>query len=322
MRLRVIPASRTPVRSRLRSAACLLMGAAGAMAATPARAQDQTPYDKINASAAASPILVHTLRGNVSMLEGSGGNIGVLSGADGILMVDTGIAVSKQKILDALRGISPSPIRYAIITHWHWDHSDGDAWVRASGAIIIASRKMVDRLAQTIRVVEWSHTFTPIPPAERPNRVISGATTLKWNGETVLVRPYLPGHTDGDLSVYFQRADILQTGDTWWNGLFPFIDYVGGGSIDGAIAAADANLALSTDHTIIIPGHGPVGTRAQLLEFRDMLAGVRAKVATLKAQGMTLEQVIAAHPTADYDAKWGAGIIDGKLFTALVFKGV
>lgn len=306
------------------SARCLLLSAA--LAAVPAQVAaqpaPQTPYDKINAAAAASPITVHALRGNISSLEGSGGNIGVLAGPDGILLVDTGIAVSEQKILEALHGISSEPIRYAVITHWHWDHSDGDAWVRKAGATILASRKTVDHLSKTIRVVEWAHTFTPIAPASLPNQVIAGPKTIKWDGETVLVRPYRPGHTDGDLSVYFQNADILQTGDTWWNGVFPFIDYVGGGSIDGAIAAADANLALSTDHTVIIPGHGPVGTRAELMEFRQMLAGVREKVAALKAQGKSLDEVIAARPTADYDAKWGTGLIDGTLFTALVYRGV
>jgi glyoxylase-like metal-dependent hydrolase (beta-lactamase superfamily II) len=285
-------------------------------------ARAETPYDKINASAASSAILVHRLRGNVSSLEGSGGNIGVLTGRDGIFLVDTGISVSKRKIQAALRKLSPRPIRYAVDTHWHWDHSDGNGWVRQSGATLIASRKALERLSQTIRVVEWSHTFTPTPATARPNLVLSGPKTMSFNGEAIFIRPYLKGHTDGDLSVYFQRADVLQTGDTWWNGVYPFIDYVTGGSIDGAIRAANVNLALATPHTIIIPGHGPVGNRSQLRDFRDMLVGVRARVATLKRRGLSLRQTIAARPTADYDRRWGNGLINGALFTALVYRGV
>ncbi len=282
----------------------------------------QTPYEMINHAAATSPIIVHHLRGGISMLEGSGGNIGVLAGSEGKLMVDCGIAVSRAKIEHALAELGPGRLRYAILTHWHWDHSDGDAWVRRSGATLIADRLAVQRLTQTIRIVEWGHTFTPIPARDLPNSVLTGDKLLRLNGETVRIRHYRPGHTDGDLSVMFQRADILQTGDTFWNGMYPFIDYVTGGSIDGAIAAANTNIAMIGPRTLVIPGHGPVGDRDALVAFRDMLVGVRARVAALKAQGKSLEEVQAAHPTADFDAKWGRSVIDGKLFAALVYRGV
>ena len=142
------------------------------------------------------------------------------------------------------------------------------------------------------------------------------------DGETVRIRHYEHGHTDGDMSVYFAKADVLQTGDTFWNGIYPFIDYVTGGSIDGAIRAANANLAMASDNTVVIPGHGPVGNRAQLMEFRDMLVAIRARIAALKARGNSLQQVLAAKPTASYDAQWGTSVINGALFTALVYRGV
>ena len=237
-------------------------------------------------------------------------------------MVDAGIAVSKNKIVDALHSIDPGKLRYVINTHWHWDHTDGNGWVRRTGATVIADKHTVRRLTQTIRVEEWDHTFTPIPKANLPNQSLSGNKTMHVNGETILIRHYRPAHTDGDLSVYFVKADVLQTGDTFWNGMFPFIDYVAGGSIGGAIAAANENIKLAGDQTIVIPGHGPIGNRSQLIEFRDMLVAVRAKVAALKAEGKTLDQVTAAKPTADYDAKWGTSVINGMLFTALVYRGV
>lgn len=281
-----------------------------------------TPYDVINRAAATSPITVHKLRGGVSMLEGSGGNIGVLVTPDGKLMVDCGIAVSQEKIKQALARLGPGPVRSAILTHWHWDHSDGDGWVRRSGVSLMADKATVRRLTQTNRIVEWGHTFTPVAAQDLPDVTITGDKVLHFGGETVRIGHYLPSHTDGDLWVRFQHADVLQTGDTFWNGMYPFIDYVTGGSIDGAIRAANVNITMSTPKTQIIPGHGPLGDRKALIAFRDMLVQVRSRVATLKAQGKSLDQVEAAHPTAPFDAQWGQSVINGKLFTALVYRGV
>ncbi len=302
---------------QLRSLLAVTMayGAAGAASAV-------TPYAMINAEAARSSIAVKPVRGNLSMLEGSGGNITALSGPDGILLVDAGIAVSEAKIQNALHGIEPAKIKYLVNTHWHWDHSDGNGWVRKSGATIIAQKNTAKHLAQTIRVVEWGHTFPPVPKASQPTVIVDQSRDLNFDGETVRLRAYVPSHTDGDLSVYFPKADVLATGDTWWNGLYPFIDYVAGGSIDGMIKASNANLAMSTPHTLIVPGHGEVGNKTQLAAFRDMLVAVRGNVAALKRQGKTLEQTIAAKPTAKFDAQYGQGVIDPALFISLVYRGV
>jgi glyoxylase-like metal-dependent hydrolase (beta-lactamase superfamily II) len=314
-------AGRAMPNALARSAAAGL--ALAGIAAAPAAGGDRpTPYDLINASAARSPITVHRLRGNVVMLEGSGGNIGVLAEPGGLLMVDAGIAVSEAKIKAALKAISPGPLKTVILTHWHWDHSDGDAWVRRARATLMADPRAIERLQQTNRIVEWGHTFTPVALDSQPNDSVAGDRDIPFGGETVAVRHYRAGHTDGDLSVYFRRADILQTGDTFWNGVYPFIDYVTGGSIDGAIAAANENLRLAGAQTMVIPGHGPAGDRAALIAFRDMLVTVRGRVAALKAQGKSLDEVLAAHPTADLDARWGQSVIDGHLFTALVYRGV
>ena len=290
--------------------------------ADPAPAQELTPFGKINAAAKAGPVNVHRLRGGISMLDGSGGNITALSGPKGFFLVDTGIAVSQAMILDALRSIDPGKIRLAVDTHWHWDHADGNAWVRAEGASIIANATAVKRLKQSVRVVEWGNTFRPKPAGQLPNIVITGDKTLQENGETIRIRHYKAGHTDGDLSVYFVNADVLSTGDTFWNGQYPFIDYVTGGSINGAIAAANENIAMSTERTIIVPGHGPVGDLKSQTAFRDMLVTIRDRVKALKNKGMTVAQAQAAMPTKDFDAEWGQSVIDGKLFTALVYRGV
>ncbi len=300
-------------------AVCMLLAG---LAILPAAAQQTTPYAKINAAAEKDPVNVKQLRGGVSALYGSGGNIGAFVGKDGIFMVDSGIAVSQKKLLDAIHGLKAGKISYVVNTHWHWDHTDGNEWVHKSGATIIASPETAKHLDQTIRVEEWGHTFTPVEKGAKPTMLISTQKSMKFNGDTVQVRPYMHSHTDGDLSVYFKKADVLFTGDTWWNGLYPFIDYAEGGDIDGMINAANENIEMSTEKTIIVPGHGPEGTRADLVAYRDMLVAIRDNVAALKKQGMTLEQAIAAKPSEKFDAQWGNNVINPALFVQLVYRGV
>ena len=162
-----------------------------------------------------------------------------------------------------------------------------------------------------------------MPAGAIPTEVLSANRKLTLNGASIELKPYQPAHTDSDLSVSFTEPDILHTGDTYWNGVYPFIDYSTGGSIDGMIAASDANLAASTDSTIIIPGHGkPVSNKSELTAFRDMLVDIRDKVAALKKAGRPLPETVAAKPTADHDAKWGQFVIDPAFFTKLVYEGV
>jgi glyoxylase-like metal-dependent hydrolase (beta-lactamase superfamily II) len=275
-----------------------------------------TPFDVINADAARAPINVTPLRGGVNLLQGSGGNIGVLANKDGAFMVDTGISVSRPKLEGALQKLGASRIKYAVNTHWHWDHTDGNGWVHEHGAVLVAHPNTLRHLGETIRVEEWGHTFTPLAADARPTLLVDSEKTLTVGGEPVRLRPYGPSHTDGDLSVYFAKAD-----DTWWNGLYPFIDYKGGGNIDGMIQAANQNIEMAGDGTIVVPGHGPAGKRPDLVEYRDMLVAIRKRVAELKGRGLTLEQTIAAKPTALFDAKWGQAIISPALFTTLVYRG-
>jgi glyoxylase-like metal-dependent hydrolase (beta-lactamase superfamily II) len=304
--------------------ACLaLILAIATTSAIGASAPAQSPVDMINAEAARANITIQPLRGNLTVLTGSGGNITVLSSDEGKLMVDAGIALSRRGLEPALKGISPNPVKYVINTHWHWDHADGNEWVHAaSGATIIAHEKALEHLSRTMRIDDWNHTFDPVPQGARPTMIVNSRKTLGFGDESVLISSYSPSHTDGDLYVYFTKADVLATGDTWWNGVYPFIDYVGGGGIDGMIQVTNENIAHATDRTLIVPGHGPVGDRQQLIEYRDMLVAIRKNVADLKKQGKTLEEAIAAKPTAAYDAKWGGAVIGPPLFTSLVYRGV
>lgn len=299
----------------------LAIALAGGSAAR-ARAEAVSPVVKINEAAAKAEITVQPLRRNISVLTGSGGNITVLTGPAGKLLVDAGIAVSRPRIEAALDGISDSPIKYLINTHWHWDHTDGNEWVHQRGATIIAHENTLKRLSTTTRVEDWSFTFEPWPVDARPTVVFRTDKTLHFDGETIVLRSYGPGHTDGDVTAYFEKADVMALGDIFWNGVYPFIDIATGGSIDGAIRLANESLARVTKKTIVVPGHGPVGDRAQLVEFRDMLVAVRANVSRLKQQGKSLDEVLAAKPTAAFDAKWGGFVIDPAFFTRLVYASL
>lgn len=277
----------------------------------------------IRDAAATATIDVHRLRGNVSVLQGSGGNIAVLPGGDGTLLVDGGITASKPRLIEALDGLKASPVKRLINTHWHFDHTDGNEWLNQQGAAIVAHENTKKHLSNAQRVDDgWNFTFPPSPSAALPTEIVKADQTIRHNGTTLALKLYEPAHTDSDLSVHFVEPDILHTGDTWWNGIYPFIDYSTGGSIDGMIRAADKNIAATTENTIIVPGHGAIGNRAELIASRDMLAAIRTNVAKLKAKGSSMEAAIAAKPTAEFDAKWGRFVIGPDLFTRLVYEGV
>lgn len=285
-------------------------------------AQAVSPVIKINEEAAKADVTVQSLRGNIAVLMGSGGNITVLTGTGGKLMVDGGLAVSRPKIQAALDSLGESPVKYLINTHWHWDHTDGNEWLQAQGATIIAQENTLKRLSATTRVEDWDYTFDPWTVSARPTVTFKTDKTLRFDGETVVLKNYGRGHTDTDIWVYFKKADVMATGDIFWNGVYPFIDNSTDGGIDEMIRWANETLKRVGEKTIIVPGHGPVGTRAQFVEFRDMLVAVRERVARLKKRGKSIDETVATRPTADFDAKWGNFVISRELFTRLVYAGV
>jgi glyoxylase-like metal-dependent hydrolase (beta-lactamase superfamily II) len=288
-----------------------------------AYAAGQTPFDKISEKAAHTDVPMTSVSDHARMLAGSGGNITVLVTPQGLVMVDAGIALSREKITQRLREISPVRVRYVINTHWHWDHTDGNGWLHDGGAIVIAHSNTIKHLGEKIHVAEWQHTFMPVPEKDRPSVAVDEPRQMNVGGEQVDIRPYGgSAHTDGDLAVYLPGENVLATGDTFWNGQYPFIDYKEGGSIDGMIRAANQNVAWATAKTRVVPGHGPVGGLPDLVAYRDMLVDVRNRVSRLKAQGKPLKTVIAEKPTAPYDAKWGQSVIGPDLFTTLVYRGV
>jgi glyoxylase-like metal-dependent hydrolase (beta-lactamase superfamily II) len=314
--------TKLPIISRRRFIAVASLSGAALLVSRQLLAEEGGIVPTMIKEAAGAKIQVYPLRRNVSVLEGSGGNIAVLTGRSGKLLVDAGFTVSRPRISDALNALNSDPIKHLINTHWHFDHTDGNEWLHSTGAAIIAHENTRKRLSVRTRVEGWSYTFPPAPPGAIPTTVFDDEHRLHLNETGILLKHYAPAHTDSDISVTFEEADTIHVGDTWWNGFYPFIDYSTGGSINGMIHATERNLSVVTDKTIIIPGHGPVGDNAGLTEYHDMLVAIRNNVADLKKQGRSLTETIGAKPTAAYDAKWGQFLITPAAFTGLVYSGV
>lgn len=283
----------------------------------------KTLVDKIRDAAATADITTTKLRGGVVALSGSGGNIAVLTGKDGKVLIDAGITATRPRIEKALADLGPQPITHLINTHWHFDHTDGNEWLNSDGGVILAHENTLKHLSTATRVEDWNFDFPPWPRSALPTQVLKGdKEALKLNGETMSLKYYGPAHTDGDISVFFHEANVLHTGDTFWNGVYPFIDYSTGGSIDGQIKAANANIKMADGKTIVVPGHGEIGDRKDLVAWHDMLVGIREKIAKLKKDGCTADETVAAKPTEKWDPVFGKWVISPEFFTRVVYEGV
>lgn len=302
--------------------ACSAITSSVAICLLPGLSYALSPVIAINNEAKTATVQGEHIRGDLTVLMGSGGNITVLNSPHEKLLIDGGISYSKESIRRALDAISAARPKYVINTHYHWDHTDSNEWLHQLGATIVAQENTRKRLAVDTRVDDWEFTFPATPAGELPTVLVTSAKTIRFHGSTVELKYYGPSHTDTDIWAYFVEANVLATGDTFWNGYYPFIDNENGGSIDGMIRAANDNIAKVGPDTIVVPGHGPLGKRPELVEFRDMLVAIRGQVSTLKQQGMTRDQVVAARPTSAYDAKWGGFVIDPAFFTRLVYDGL
>jgi glyoxylase-like metal-dependent hydrolase (beta-lactamase superfamily II) len=314
-----MPSRRRFIKSAFGTAAALMLADATADAA--AQEADLTTA-QMRLGGKTAKLSIQSLRDNVSLISGSGGNVLLLAGADGKLVVDSGLATSRPQMSTALKSISTKPLRFLINTHWHFDHTDGNEWMHATGAKIFAHEKTLARMQHKQVIPEFEGVFPPSPTGALPTVTFERTQNLEAYGQKINLVRYTPAHTDTDISVFLAEADVLHTGDSFFNGIYPFIDYSSGGSIDGMIAACRESLALAGPSTIVVCGHGPAGSRGDILAFEEMLVDVRNSVATSKKAGISLQEAIARKPTASYDKKWGGGFISPDLFTSLVYRGV
>jgi glyoxylase-like metal-dependent hydrolase (beta-lactamase superfamily II) len=242
-------------------------------------------------------------------------------GKSGTFLIDDQYAPLTDKILGAVRAITPDAVRFVVNTHWHGDHTGGNENMGKAGAVLVAHENVRQRMSAG-QFASAARQIPPSPEGALPVVTFTDAVTFHWNGDEIRVHHVPPAHTDGDSIVHFVKADVVHMGDLFFNGTYPFVDLSSGGSVDGVIAAADRVLAAIGDRTRIIPGHGPLGTKADLRGWRDVLKTLRDRVAKLKAEGKTRDQVIAAKPTADHDAKWGGGFIKGDAFAGTLYDSL
>ena len=273
--------------------------------------------DLRRAEMAKTPIARTRLTDRLELLAGPGGNVLVLHGPDGLLLVDNFVRPAWPQLkatLDAIGG----PIKTAIDTHWHFDHADNNANVHRAGAVIVAHARTKVRLSEPHDLLGLH--MDPEPADALPAETFTDARTLSANGDTLTLQYVPPAHTDTDISVRFAKANVLHLGDLFFNGIYPFIDASTGGNISGMVAAAEKALAAVDAQTRIVPGHGPLGDRASLERYRTMLATIRDRVAALKSSGKTLADVQAAKPSAAFDAEWGKGFMNAEAFVGLVYS--
>jgi len=264
-------------------------------------------------------IKTERLADDVWVLYGSGGNIGLCSGPDGALLVDDQFAPLSPKILAAVKAANDAPLRWVVNTHWHGDHVGGNEAMAAAGATLIAHDRVRQRMIEGQDNKTFNRKVDPAPAKALPLITFNDSTTLHVNGEDAVAFHVAPAHTDGDVIVWFPKANVVHMGDTFFSATYPIIDLESGGSIDGLIAASARVLARIGDATRVIPGHGTVSDKAGLQRYHDMLVGVRAAVAKLVKQKKSLDDVVAAKPTAAWDETWGKGYMKPDLFTRILY---
>ena len=284
----------------------------------PQAAAPDPMLEEMRAKIGAAPIESAKLTDAMTMLSGPGGNVAVLAGREGKIVVDSFVLPAWPRLKAMLDGIDGSATRTLIDTHWHFDHADNNANFRAAGAGILAHVNTRTRLSQSHNLLGMH--FEPAPAAALPTETFADRRSLSVNGEQIILAHVPPAHTDTDILVHFTKANVLHMGDLFFNGTYPFIDASTKGNINGMIGASGRALQMADDRTKIVPGHGPLGDRAALQKYRTMLVTIRDRVRAEKAKGSTLEMVQAAKPTAEFDAEWGKGMMGANAFVALVYN--
>lgn len=260
----------------------------------------------------------------IYMLEGRGGNIGLLTGDDGAFVIDSQFANISAANLAEIQKIAGEGPKFLVNTHWHGDHTGGNVPFNEAGAMIIAHDNVRGRLTtDQERVFDGETRITPAAPAASwPVVTFPEEMALHLNGQTVRLLHVANAHTDGDTIVHLEEANILHMGDVMFAGMFPYIDRTSGGTVDGYIAALDAAYDIADDETVVIPGHGALSTREDIKTLADMLRGAKAAVAALVADGKSREEALAARPLAAWADEWATGFMTEPRFTGIIYEDV
>ena len=293
----------------MRTTLLRFLTALAALLAAPALAQED--FSKVE-------IQTEKLADTVYMMTGSGGNLGVSAGDDGVFLIDDQFAPLTPKIQAAIAKLSAKPVKFVLNTHWHFDHTGGNENLGKAGAVIVAQENVRKRLSKDGFIAFLGMKTKAEPPIALPAITFVRDIAFQMNGEEIRAF-YVPrAHTDGDTVVYFTKSDVVHTGDIFFNKLYPFIDTSSGGSVAGVLAAADRVLRMAGDKTKIIPGHGPLATKADLKNYRDMLADISDRVAGQLKQGKKADEIVASKPSTKYDEPWGKGFLAPDKFVAML----
>jgi glyoxylase-like metal-dependent hydrolase (beta-lactamase superfamily II) len=266
-------------------------------------------------------LTVAPVRGSVHMLVMEpAGNVGVSAGPDGAFIIDDQFAPMAPRIAAAVAKLTSQPVRYILNTHWHGDHSGGNAAFGRQGYVIVAHDNVRTRMSREHFNRFFNRTTPPSPPEALPVITFSESMTFHFNGDVVRVVHVPRAHTDGDAVFYFEKADVLHAGDVFVLYGYPFIDLSSGGSIAGMIAGLDRVLGIIGEATIVIPGHGKLADRVRVQEFRDMLAAARDRVVQRMKAGRTADEIVAENPLAELDPKWGQGFIKAGQFVRTIIE--
>jgi cyclase len=255
---------------------------------------------------------------NFYVLNGQGGAIGVLTGPDGILMVDSQFAPLTEKIVAAIKQVSNAPIKFLINTHVHGDHTGGNENLGKMGVTIVAREQLRYRLANPAPGANGA-AGTPAPAAALPVITYDSPLTFHMDGEDVQAIPIPKAHTDGDTLAFFPHNNVIMIGDYFRSLGYPNIDRANGGSLPGMLAGIDKAISLCNADTKVVPGHGAITDKNGLIAHRDMIIAIRDKIAPMVSQGKSLQEVVAAKPTADYDAKVPGVGTTGERFVGQVY---
>jgi cyclase len=305
------------LRTGIATVATTLWLSGAALAQQPAASPPPPPPDFSKVE-----IKTTDLGDNMYMLEGQGGNITVAVAKDGIIMVDGQYAALHDKIKAAISTVSNQPIKYLVNTHFHGDHVGGNEPFARDGATVVSEINVKNRLAAGTTNGLTGVKTPPVPEAALPSKTYTGTFHIRLRGRVADLKHIDNAHTDGDTYVWFKTANVLSTGDTFTNGRYPNIDFANGGNIKGMIAATDAYLKLTNARTRIVPGHGPLADRAVLAEYRAMLVTARDRMAKLVKDGKSEDDVVAAKPFADLDAKWAPTELASKNFIRVVYHSL
>ncbi|MBI4870865.1 MAG: MBL fold metallo-hydrolase [Candidatus Riflebacteria bacterium] len=259
---------------------------------------------------------------NLWMLTGSGGNIGAFACDEGVALVDDDVAEMADKLKEAVANLSSKPVRYVINTHWHPDHVGGNESLRKAGAAIIAHHGTRRAMTVRHRVEALRQDLPPSPAGALPEVTFEEAITLHFGGEELRVFRTLPAHTGGDVIVYFRKANVYHAGDNFQTAGYPFVDFSTGGNINGMIVVAEQLRKHADAAAKLIPGHGPVGTKADVEEYLDMLVAIRDRVRALIRKGKTADEVVATKPSREFDERWGKAFLTGDQFVRLVYQSL